>query len=282
MGRGISLHLGLNGVDPKNYGGWNGALNACEADAKDMEGIAKTRGFQTELVLTQGATRTGVLTRLSKTAESLKAGDTFFLSYSGHGGQVPDTNGDEPDHLDETWCLFDGELIDDELFLALGKFAEGVRVIVLSDSCHSGTMLKAAYYQGSVAERVSAAAIPDAVVRAMPPEILLRTYRLNKDFYDKLQATRGLRKAKDDIKASALLISGCQDNQYSADGPFNGLFTGTLLRVWQNGLFVSQKRNSYKDLWKAVMRQMPPDQTPNYYWAGPKSLAFERSPAFTP
>ncbi len=33
-----------------------------------------------------------------------------------------------------------------------------------------------------------------------------------------------------EAKASILLISGCQDNQLSADGEVNGLFTGELLR----------------------------------------------------
>ena len=33
--------------------------------------------------------------------------------------------GDEGDSRDETWCLFDGELIDDELYFALSRFALG-------------------------------------------------------------------------------------------------------------------------------------------------------------
>ena len=70
----------------------------------------------------------------------------MLLSYSGHGGQVPDQNGDDPnDGLDETWCLFDGQVLDDELYGALSAFAPGVRVVV-SDSCHSGTMLKQVLY----------------------------------------------------------------------------------------------------------------------------------------
>lgn len=28
--KGLSLHLGLNRVDPAHYGGWDGALTACE------------------------------------------------------------------------------------------------------------------------------------------------------------------------------------------------------------------------------------------------------------
>ncbi len=39
--RGMSLHIGLNAVDPAHYNGWEGHLNACEYDADDMEGIAK-------------------------------------------------------------------------------------------------------------------------------------------------------------------------------------------------------------------------------------------------
>ena len=42
--KGLSLHLGLNGVDPAHYGGWDGALSACEFDAKDMNTLAKAQG----------------------------------------------------------------------------------------------------------------------------------------------------------------------------------------------------------------------------------------------
>ena len=40
----------------------------------------------------------------------------FLLTYSGHGGQINDVNNDEPDGLDETWALYDRELVDDELY----------------------------------------------------------------------------------------------------------------------------------------------------------------------
>ena len=38
MGRGMSLHIGLNSVDPEHYQ-WDGALAACEFDATDMEAL---------------------------------------------------------------------------------------------------------------------------------------------------------------------------------------------------------------------------------------------------
>ena len=94
------------------------------------------------LLLTKKATRDAVLRTMRAAAKSLAAGDLFFLSYSGHGGQVPDVSGDEDDKQDETWCLYDGQLIDDELYFELGRFAEGVRILVLSDSCHSGTVTR--------------------------------------------------------------------------------------------------------------------------------------------
>src|SRR5678815_3771458 len=81
---------------------------------------------------------------MRKAAKLLAAGDLYFLSYSGHGGQVPDVTGEEDDKKDETWCLFDGQLIDDELYYELSRFGEGVRILVLSDSCHSGTVTREA------------------------------------------------------------------------------------------------------------------------------------------
>jgi hypothetical protein len=39
MARGVSLHIGLNRVDPAHYDGWDGTLNACEFDANAMRAI---------------------------------------------------------------------------------------------------------------------------------------------------------------------------------------------------------------------------------------------------
>ena len=46
MAQGISLHIGLNSVDPGHYQGWDGKLNACEFDAKDMTKIGILSKFQ--------------------------------------------------------------------------------------------------------------------------------------------------------------------------------------------------------------------------------------------
>lgn len=277
MAKGLALTMGLNLVDPKHYGGWSGELNACEADAEDMASIAKSKRFEVKTLLTRAATRTQVTRSILNAAKKLKSGDIFMLSYSGHGGQLPDLNNDEPDAQDETWCLYDGELVDDELYALFGRFARGVRILVFSDSCHSGTIVKIAYYQGTAAVRSSGIGSQAVRYRFMPPDVALRTYRNNRKFYDKLLKNIKLRDAKAAVKASVLLISGCQDNQLSSDGDFNGLFTAQLLRVWKNGTF----KGNYKGFHKAILRRMPPDQTPNYFWAGQQDVTFETQRPFT-
>ena len=141
MPQGISIHIGLNEVDPAHYNGWSGKLNACEADAGDMERIATARGFEPTTILTREGTADAVTSAISDAAGKLEAGDILFLTYSGHGGQVPDTNNDEEqDQLDETWVLFDRQLVDDELYDLYSQFAAGTRIFVFSDSCHSGSV----------------------------------------------------------------------------------------------------------------------------------------------
>ena len=44
--KGLSLHIGLNGVSGAAYGGWDGPLAACEFDANDMAAIAKQKGLK--------------------------------------------------------------------------------------------------------------------------------------------------------------------------------------------------------------------------------------------
>ena len=277
MPKGLALTIGINAVDPGHYGGWSGPLNACEADAEDMASIAKSRRFGVTTLLTKNATRAQVIDQILTASQQLKTGDIFMLSYSGHGGHLPDRNADEEDQEDETWCLYDGELLDDELHGLFGRFQPGVRVLVFSDSCHSGTVVKLAYYRGLGGGNTAASSrARDVPYRYMPPDVALRTYRDNKAFYDDLGKKAKKEKATA-VKASVLLMSGCQDNQFSADGDFNGLFTAQLLRVWSDGAF----KGDYRRFHKKIIVRMPPDQTPNYYRVGQPNPSFEAQTPFT-
>ena len=132
--KGVSVHLGLNTVDPDHYRGWDGALQGCENDARDMTAIAKDAGFETTTLLTKEVTAEAATAAIAAAAEKVGPGDLFWLTYSGHGSQVPDKNSDEPDKLDETWVLYNRQLVDDELFDLWSKFQPGVRIFVLAGS----------------------------------------------------------------------------------------------------------------------------------------------------
>lgn len=283
----LSLHIGINSVNPGDYAGWDGPLAACEFDAEDMAALAKSRGMKPTVLLTRKAKRKAVLTQLRKAAKALKSGDLFFLSYSGHGGQVPDTTGDEPDRNDETWCLFDGQLIDDELYFELSRFAAGVRVLVLSDSCHSGSVTRA----------MPPSAPPSGQrAKLMPNAVGRRVYAEHKAFYDRIQSevAAAARKSFTDPDAalaavgaashavalvgefqpSVILISGCQDNQTSMDGDHNGAFTEQLLRVWNHGAFTG----NYQRFHVRIRAALPPTQSPNLFVLGPASSFLTQTP----
>jgi metacaspase-1 len=268
MNKGISLHIGLNYVDPIHYSGWNGKLNAAENDANDMCLLANTQGFQSTVLLRNEATRNGVISTIQKAATSLSTNDFFFITYSGHGGQIPDVSGDEIDGLDETWCLFDGELIDDELSMLWSTFQKGVRIVVLSDSCHSGTITRMI--------NISPMHFQEFTEKVMPLEIALNTYMSNKIFYTKIMKDIKEVDSKE-IAASVKLISGCQDNQSSLDGPFNGRFTAALKKVWNGGVF----QGNYLEFYNRIKKLMPSDQTPNYYNVGNSVPAFDDENPFS-
>jgi hypothetical protein len=73
-------------------------------------------------------------------------GDSLVITYSGHGTFVPDASGDEPDGCDEALCPYDiGQghaLLDDEIHELFAARAAGVRIALISDSCHSGTVIR--------------------------------------------------------------------------------------------------------------------------------------------
>jgi hypothetical protein len=143
--QGRSLHIGLNRVDPAAYPVVVPELRGCENDARDMYSIARGQGFDARPPLLNGdATSARVAAEIADAATALRPGDFFWLTYSGHGAQLPDLDGDEPDKLDETWVLYDRQLLDDELKALWRRFREGVEIFVCSDSCHSGTVARSA------------------------------------------------------------------------------------------------------------------------------------------
>ena len=278
MALGISLHVGLNRVDPAHYQGWDGELTACEFDANDMRAIAEGQGFEPRSLLTKEATSDAVLAAIERAAGELDRGDLFLCTYSGHGGQVPDRNGEgEEDRSDETWVAYDRQIVDDELYALWSRFAPGVRVFVLSDSCHSGTVVRdiEAKVPGPVSTRQKAAA-ESPRYRALPRDVMIATYRANARLYDAIQERLpGAERA--DPAATVLLISGCRDDQLSLDGFSNGLFTENLRAVWADGAW----EGGHTEFREAIRARMPAKQQPNYLRVGATNPEFERQKPFT-
>jgi len=71
-----------------------------------------------------------------------------MFEFSGHGSQVPDVDGDEDDHLDETLVTYDSEdapgknfdITDDEIFALTSELRRYTdNIVYIFDSCHSGS-----------------------------------------------------------------------------------------------------------------------------------------------
>jgi len=277
--RGISLHIGVNILDAQHYDGWEGVLESCENDADTMQLIASQQGFETHQLKSTGATRDAVIKVIRNAASQLSDGDFFLLSYSGHGGQVTDTDDDEEDGKDDTWCLYDGELLDDEFEVLFSEFRPGVRVLMLSDSCHSGTMLRSAD-MSLVTEAREAVENDFTISRLMPRNVAVRTNRKNRSMYEKIQAE--LPNPRPQVKASVKLLSGCQEQQESFGNAETGRFTAVLKDVWNDGAFKGNYKQFYDEIRKGVLARVTPKtpQTPDHMYIGPADADFDNEAPF--
>jgi hypothetical protein len=177
--------------------------------------------------------------------------------------------------MDETWVMYDRQLVDDELYDLWSQFAAGVRILVFSDSCHSGSVNRAIF--DATFPHVAAMVDSEApLTKDLPRDVADRTYEQNKKLYDDIQKSYPDGESTD-VGASVILISGCQDNQLSLDGDKNGLFTQQVLAVWDEGKW----KGSHPHFHKAVAAKMPPTQSPNYNPLGAKDADFEHQTPLT-
>lgn len=283
MASGYALTIGLNRLDSVYYQGWPGELHGAENDASAMADLVGQRGFKPVVSLRgSAATCARVLSEIHTAANRLVAGDIFFLGFSGHGRQFNNGANDpddlELDGLDETWCLYDGQLLDDEIRQALSAFHDGVRVVVVSDSCHSATVIQFAPGPRTIASpswlsRYSSA--PSApITKAMPLDIEQRVDAAHRSCCGLL--VRRLAASNTLPHARVLLLAACADDQEAADGTPHGVFTQALLDVWNNGAF----SGTYSELLSAISRRTPVSQSPRLLtMGGPPTL--EGEPVFS-
>ncbi|MES2880822.1 MAG: caspase family protein, partial [Bacteroidota bacterium] len=141
-----ALCIGIN-----NYPGTANDLNGCVNDVADWEAELTKRGFAVKKLIDAQATRNNIIKALKNLLTKTAAGDSVVVQFSGHGSFVPDENGDEPDEQDECICPYDiatadGNpyyITDDELFQLYSLRHKDCNLVIISDSCHSGSVAKA-------------------------------------------------------------------------------------------------------------------------------------------
>jgi hypothetical protein len=165
----------------------------------------------------QRALQQNIIDRMTKSIMTAKPGDCVVWHYSGHGSQVRDKSGDElKDGLDEILCPhdmdWDNPLTDDTIGAIIGCAKPGVKLIFICDSCHSGSITKELH----------------ANERYLKPPADIRLRSVGRKLFQHTMASK--------IGAvDWVLLSGCQDNESSAEGEFDnelqGVMTSAFLQV---------------------------------------------------
>jgi hypothetical protein len=149
---GIDDYTYLDGVEG---GDLLGAENDARAFVDYLTGGLTIPPEQIRLLTGGDATSKNIRTALSGwLRHRTQPGDRVYFFYSGHGSQALDENGDEEDGLDETISPVDAlpyspsnDLVDDEIDQMLTALAAS-EIIVILDSCSSGTATKVAGHEG--------------------------------------------------------------------------------------------------------------------------------------
>jgi len=242
-----ALCIGIN-----DYPGTGSDLSGCVNDANDWSEELKKRGFEVTLLLDAQAKKAVMVAALTKITQDAGRDDISVITYSGHGTWVPDMDGDEADGRDEALCPHDigsGEVLtDDELYEIFSERKRGSRIILISDSCHSGSVARMA--GGSLVE---GDAWKFQKVKFLPPAIPLL------DDVKMLAAARAVEhvKAKSKIRAAAVLLSGCQDSEYSYDAWFSGRPNGAFTHVALWCLKQLPAGATYRDWMKTIRQHLP-------------------------
>jgi metacaspase-1 len=256
----IALCIGIN-----DYPGTGSDLAGCVNDVQDWAAMLQKKEFVVSKLIDKQATGKNIRTAIESTIAKAKSGDLVVIQYSGHGSYVPDESGDEPDGTDECICPHDinskGPITDDELFELYSRKQTGVKLLVISDSCHSGTVAKFAPI--TTPPTIKGRGAPTRKVRFLPPATFLSKRELSK-----LGIRRSLRRSNPPGRYAALLMAGCQDTEYSYDAAFEGRPNGAFTFVATRALAGLSAKATYKHWYQAIRKALPSQQypqSPNLY-----------------
>lgn len=207
-------------------------LNGCVNDALDIRSVLKEFfGFTNtdiHVLINSRATKPMIFDRLYSLQHWAQPGDLVVFSFSAHGSQMRDRDGDElNDHMDELFCPYDMSwddgtyILDDEMAQICNGFKAGVQFEVIMDTCHSATMLKGVNPKPNMKNMGQYQIQP----RYTPPpmDIIMRQEGEESCMAPTKQMLRFL------TTNDKILWAACKSNQTSADAfiqqRYNGAFT---------------------------------------------------------
>ena len=242
-----ALCIGIN-----NYPGTANDLSGCVNDAHDWAALLTKKGFAVTTLLDAAATKAAMVGAIDAMIEAAAKGDSLIITYSGHGTWVPDSSGDEPDGRDEALCPHDlsskGALLDDDIHTLFAKRAAGVRIVLISDSCHSGSVSR-----GS--EEDLDPGVPR--IRFMPPEAWMPKKNQPPAALRSTATRSGFSRSGGD-----LLLAGCLDTEYSYDTSFNGRANGAFTYYAIKALGDIKASASYAKWFQAIRAYLPSTRLP--------------------
>jgi len=205
-------------------------LGGCVNDARAWAEALARLGFESPQMLLNGqATRAAIVRQLSALVEQSQAGDVIVFQFAGHGTQMPDLDGDEPEGEDEALCPHDfmsGELlIDDDIRAIIKRLPECVNLTCFFDCCHSGTITRFAFGKPG-------AATP-AGTRA---RFIAANRQLIEHFVDRRRASLSRSVAMDDSDTMRdVVFSACLSSEVALESQGHGDFTRHALQVLGQG-----------------------------------------------
>lgn len=206
-----------------NYVGTSSRLNGCINDAKSVETYLKENNFTSIKLLTDETSikpnKANILNEIKNLLQNSIKNDTLFIFYSGHGTYTLDRNGDESDGYDEIIVPLDFNYIkDDDLKTIINTYGKSnTNLIVLFDSCNSGTALDLKY---QILEKVN---------------------------YDDITENE----RNSETPCNTFFISGCLDEQVSLETVINNKVQG--LMTWS---FLETVRNEKNISWRNLVKKM--------------------------
>ena len=212
-----ALCVGIN-----DYPGEGNDLNGCINDANDWAGLLIEHFDFPEsgvkVVLDSEATKANMVAGIEELISGAQAGDVLVFTNSSHGSYVAERGGDEP-RYDEILCPYDvaeNVLRDDELRRLFAGLPEGVALTVISDSCFSGTVTRAAPMREVPDERR---------VRFLNPRVL-GGEELPPEELNRARSSRPERFPESGMKE--VLLSAASARQYATDAHIEGGYHGAM------------------------------------------------------